>query len=507
MLLQVERLSLVSDEGTIVPSLSFSIDRGEVVALTGKSGSGKTSIGLAILDMLPNGIRWREGNIKWYGSPEILQYPRQAAHWRGLRGRQISYIQQDVFGIFDPVLRMGQQMTMIVREIKEKHIAEIHSELHSKMTEVGIQDIKRVWNSYPHQLSGGQLQRCQICLSIVIQPALIIADEPTSAIDKINQVEILDLFKHVRDQYQIAILCITHEASVVNYLADRSISLDVSVSSHVDRQNSISGEGYEKRSILKVEHLGFKHRFGGLLVKEGAKLKGIDFILHAGQCLGIIGESGSGKSTLAQLLVGLLIPSEGNVTLHDQAIDFTDHKDIRLLRSKIQLVMQDGRGSLHPNKTIRCLLEEVVKQQEKKHAISKIDLVDVLRDVGLTEHVLDRKAHSLSGGECLRISIARALLMKPEILICDESTTSLDGPTRDSIIRLFLSLMKHQQLGLILIAHDDTIIQWIANDILVLAGGEVVEQGPAKEVLKNPKHPATKKILEAHATLSEIKHL
>ncbi|MFZ1676369.1 MAG: ATP-binding cassette domain-containing protein [Saprospiraceae bacterium] len=508
MLLQIEGLSLVSDQGVIVNHISFSIAKGEIVALTGKSGSGKTSIGLAILGLLPAGIRWQEGLMKWYGQQTPLQYPMDIVRWSALRGRHISYIQQDVFGIFDPVLRIGKQMTMIVKEIGKTDTSDIQSALRSKMKEVGISDVERVWNSYPHQLSGGQLQRCQICISIVLQPELIVADEPTSAIDKINQLEILDLLGHVRDQYQMAILCITHEESVVNYLADRCISLEpIDEQSSANNAMKIPYEGLIEKPILRVENLGFKHKFGGIFEKEGTQISNIDFTLLAGQCLGIIGESGSGKSTLAQLLVGLLIPSTGHIRIHNQEIDFRDRKDIRFLRSKIQLVMQDGRGSLHPNKTIRWLLQEVIDQQLKLDKNLKIDLVQILKEVGLPTQVLDRKESNLSGGECLRISIARALLMKPDILICDESTTSLDGPTRDGIIRLLLSLMVHQKLGLILIAHDDSLIRQAAHLIIVLDGGKVVEKGIANEILTNPQQPATKKILHANATLSAKKNL
>lgn len=508
MLLQVEGLSLVSDQGIIVDHISFSINKGEIVALTGKSGSGKTSIGLAILGLLPRDIRWDKGMIHWNTQGSELIYPLDKVQWTSLRGKHIFYIQQDVFGIFDPVLRMGNQMMMIVSEIGKKHKGDIEAALRLKMVEVGISDIDRVWNSFPHQLSGGQLQRCQICLSVVVEPELIIADEPTSAIDKINQLEILDLLAHVRDQYQMAILCITHEESVVNYLADRFISLDSIVEqSSVNNATKIPNEGQHEIPILKVENLGYKHKFGGLFEKEGAQISNIDLTLEAGQCLGIIGESGSGKSTLAQLLVGLMIPSSGHVRIHDREIDFINRKDIWFLRSKIQLVMQDGRGSLHPNKTIRWLLQEVIDRQQALDKTLKLDLVQILKEVDLPAQVLDRKASNLSGGECLRICIARALLMKPDILICDESTTSLDSPTRDGIVRLLLSLMEHQKLGLILIAHDDSIIRQAAQDIIVLEGGKVVEKGNVITILTNPQHKATRKILRANATLSAKRNL
>ncbi|MEO6130870.1 MAG: ATP-binding cassette domain-containing protein, partial [Saprospiraceae bacterium] len=288
ILLQVEGLTIVSDEGVIIDHLSFAVDKSEIIALTGKSGSGKTTIGLAILGMLPDGLHWKEGSIIWHGErSDSIQIPRDSVKWSTLRGREIAYIQQDVFGIFDPVLRIGKQMTMIVRELSGKPTKDIDTALRSTMKEVGISEIDRVWNSFPHQLSGGQLQRCQICLAIVMQPELIIADEPTSAIDKIHQVEILDLLIHMRNQYQIAILCITHEESVVNYLADRIIPLNTTEEKNTERKDqNILRDGMPEMPVLNVEHLGFTHQYGGLFSKEGAKIKDINFRLHAGHCMG-----------------------------------------------------------------------------------------------------------------------------------------------------------------------------------------------------------------------------
>jgi peptide/nickel transport system ATP-binding protein len=501
-LLKVEGLTLASDSGNVVRDLSFAIERGEIVALTGQSGSGKTTTGLAILGMLPPGLHWQTGSITWYGMPDgELIYPRDLIQWKKLPGAQIGYIQQDVFGIFDPLLRVGQQMTMIVHEITRRAQSEVAQELRSKMTEVGIADVDRIWNSFPHQLSGGQLQRCQVSIAITIKPLLLIADEPTSAIDRINQVELLDLLAHIRDRYQMAVLCITHEDAVLTYLADRQIALD---DQKPESLSEIIGLHHlpDTPLILEAVNLGYAHRFGGLLSKAGGKVSGLSFSIRRGDCLGIIGQSGSGKSTLAQLLVGLLIPDEGYVLIDNHKIDFRTPSEISFLRSKIQLVMQDGRGSLHPNKSIRWLFNAVIRGRKKQDKNLSIDFGKILNDVGLTEQVLDRKESELSGGECLRINIARALLMQPEVLICDESTSSLDETTREGIINLFLSLINDQQMSLILISHDDTFIRLLASEIIVMDAGSVIEKGTIEAITTRPVHPVTKKIVEARAILS-----
>jgi len=240
-----------------------------------------------------------------------------------------------------------------------------------------------------------------------------------------------------------------------------------------------------------------------LINKSGAKISGINFQLASGSCLGIIGESGSGKSTVAQMLVGLLVPSEGIIRLHSRSIDFMSKNDVRYLRSKVQLVMQDGRGSLHPNKTIRELFEEVVKYNSRVEGGITKGITGVIKEVGLPEDILDRTASKLSGGECLRISLARALLVQPEVIICDESTSALDTHTRDSILKLLGHLMHQRNLSLILISHDENVIRHMAGHVLVFSDGLIVEEGPIERLISEPRHPATRKIFLAHATSSD----
>ncbi|MEO5906262.1 MAG: ATP-binding cassette domain-containing protein, partial [Saprospiraceae bacterium] len=480
---------------------------GEIVALTGKSGSGKTSIGLAILGLLPNGIHLSRGNIEWNDGQQVLSYPRDVDAWRKLRGSHIGFIQQDAYGAFDPVIKMRQQLLMIIRERSVVLLTNVEELLTSTLKEVGIEEVDRVLNSYPHQLSGGQLQRCQLCLSIIIQPQLIIADEPTSAIDKMNQLEILNLFARVRNDFNIAVLCITHEPSVESYLADRVINLQSNESIKPINLIATPEPLPSKNKILEVSNIAFTHRYGGIFEKKGGGVRNINFSLSRGECLGILGESGSGKSTIAQILVSLIHPDEGEVILDGKEVQFRQKKDIQLLRSKIQLVMQDGRGSLHPDKKIRDLLEEVTRERKKNGVEPDIKLENCLSEVGLPVDVLNRRPGELSGGECLRICIARALLLEPEILIGDESTSALDKPTRDDILELLKNLMKTRHLGVILISHDPELISQIADKILVISKGEIVETGTTTAIFNEPKHVVTKEILSVQATLSEKKKL
>ena len=313
-LLKVENLNLVSLQGAIVRDLSFEIKRGEIVALTGKSGSGKTSIAHAILDVLPPGIIRTSGRFTFSDDVTILEFPRDSQTWHTLRGSHIGFIQQDVFGAFDPILKIGRQMMMLVVE-RSTHEYYVESDLKEILEEVGITDIERIWNSYPHQLSGGQLQRCLLAFSIALKPALLIADEPTSAIDRINQIELLDLFDLIRKKYGIAILCITHEPAVVSYLADREISLEEDSKKPISPILDKTNKSTASKIILQVKDISYTHRYGGLQTKQGATIKNVSIAISEGQCIAIIGQSGSGKSTLAQLLVGLFVPSHGELIL------------------------------------------------------------------------------------------------------------------------------------------------------------------------------------------------
>jgi ABC-type glutathione transport system ATPase component len=496
-LLTVEHLSIRHGERVIVNDLSFSIDPGEIIAMTGGSGSGKTSIAYAILEMLPAGLV-ATGDLKW---EDRLPWRDKSSNWAALRGTEISFIPQDVYGTFDPIMRMGKQMAEIVKDRKGSANELIEQQLKKAMEEVGLRDIERLWQSYPHQLSGGQLQRCQICIAIALQPKLLIADEPTSALDKVSQLELLDVFAMLRQQYQMAILFITHESSVVTYLADREISL----SSMVDKNDFIEKDTVPTSPgnvIGSVSQLTYVHQYGGLLRKQGSQIGPIDFRLLAQQCLGIMGESGSGKSTIAQLLVGLLTPKEGVIQIQGSIIDLTIAGAIQLLRWKVQLVMQDGRGSLHPNFTVRETLQEVIDNRLRHGKTTTLSVDEVMLEVQLDKMLLDSKPGTLSGGECLRVSLARALLMETTIMICDESTSALDEGTRDSILHLLKKLMRDRHLALIFISHDSQLMRLVADHIIVMDQGKIVESDTADRVLHSPTHEKTRKIVAANATLA-----
>ena len=495
-MLHIRHLELINEAGKLVSDFSLEIFPGEVVALTGKSGSGKTSIANAILGSLQAGVQHSYGTIEWKGQPAHLSLPHDRLQWPMLRGRYIGWIQQDVFGMYDPVLKMGRQMSMLISERSGVTEVKANDALKDILQRTGMEDIPRVLSSYPHQLSGGQLQRCQIAMTVAMQPQLIIADEPTSAIDKINQKTILNILRDLSDAFGIALLCITHDPFVVQSLADREIRLTNDPPVRAIHSNDVVDMN---EIVLQARNLTFIHHYGGMMTKKGAGVEGISFGLKQGSCLGIIGKSGSGKSTLAQILCGLITPSSGTLEVNGKKIDFKSRAGLRKLRANVQLVMQDGRGSLHPHFSIRTILNEVIKFNQ----IREKDISSALLQVGLDDSLLDRPASQLSGGECLRVSIARALLMDPAVLICDESTAALDPNARDGILNLLKDLIDQNGLSLVMISHDYEAVIRMADEIMLLDQGSVMEQGLLDIVKKQPESDLGRAIFNTDATFSQ----
>ena len=497
--LHVENVSLVAGSTPVVTDLTMRVSRGEIVALTGRSGAGKTSIALAILGMLPQGIHMASGKIR-VTPPEHVEMvlPDDRLRWHELRGTRIGYIPQDVFGAFDPVMRVGRQLSKTAATRLRIPVTEAGAKIGAILGELGLGDVDRILAAFPHQLSGGQLQRCLIGLSVAMAPDLLITDEPTSAIDKIHQAEILRLLQDVRDRYGTGILCITHEQGLVRAMADREIRLNEPAKASepaTPRTDASTGE-----CVLEADALVFTHAHSGARAKPAPSVGPVSFRLHRSECLGVVGASGSGKSTLAQLLVGWHVPLSGGLKWRAVPVDMTVPAAIRQLRAHVQLVMQDGRGALHPHFTIRRLFDEAgaLRGKDERHHPGR--WAEALSEVGLPPDVLDRRSRALSGGECLRVNIARALLLEPDVLVCDESTSALDPDTRDDIVRLLASLKSRRGLALVFVTHDESVLRQLADQLIVLADGKVVEQGIASSVLRFPTHDLTKKMFAAGAT-------
>ena len=504
-----------------VENVSFEIERGETLALVGESGSGKTVSALSILQLLPYPAASHPSGAIYFKGENLLALPPDGL--RHVRGNQISMIFQEPMTSLNPLHTIERQIAEVLRIHMGMSGQAARGRVLDLLTKVGIQDPEQRLGSYPHQLSGGQRQRVMIAMALANEPDLLIADEPTTALDVTIQAQILELLLQLKAEFNMAMLLITHDLGIVRKMADR-----VCVMHHghiVERgktkdifehpkdaytQHLIASEPKgspppadpEAKTILKTDDLRvwfpIKRGFLRKTVGHIKAVDGIDVDVKEGQTLGVVGESGSGKTTLGQAILRL-ISSEGPIVYLGQRIDGFDSRQMRPLRKELQIVFQDPYGSLSPRMSIGQIIEEGLLIQNP--GISREDraarVARALKEVGLDANVRDRYPHEFSGGQRQRIAIARALVLEPKFLILDEPTSALDVSVQAQIVDLLRDLQKRHKLAYLFISHDLKVVRALANSILVLRHGKVVEQGPSQEVFANPKTDYTKALLAA----------
>ena len=504
-----------------VENVSFEIERGETLALVGESGSGKTVSALSILQLLPYPAASHPSGAIYFKGENLLALPPDGL--RHVRGNQISMIFQEPMTSLNPLHTIERQIAEVLRIHMGMSGQAARGRVLDLLTKVGIQDPEQRLGSYPHQLSGGQRQRVMIAMALANEPDLLIADEPTTALDVTIQAQILELLLQLKAEFNMAMLLITHDLGIVRKMADR-----VCVMHHghiVERgktkdifehpkdaytQHLIASEPKgspppvdpQAKTILKTDDLRvwfpIKRGFLRKTVGHIKAVDGIDVDVKEGQTLGVVGESGSGKTTLGQAILRL-ISSEGPIVYLGQRIDGFDSRQMRPLRKELQIVFQDPYGSLSPRMSIGQIIEEGLLIQNP--GISREDrdarVARALKEVGLDANVRDRYPHEFSGGQRQRIAIARALVLEPKFLILDEPTSALDVSVQAQIVDLLRDLQKRHKLAYLFISHDLKVVRALANSILVLRHGKVVEQGPSQEVFANPKTDYTKALLAA----------
>ncbi|WP_338762587.1 ABC transporter ATP-binding protein [Massilia sp. METH4] len=549
-LLQVKQLDVWYPNGAAVQGFDLDVRRNEVVALVGESGCGKSTVAGAIAALLPPKARV-DGSVLFEGR-DLLAAPESAL--RDLRGNAIGMIFQEPMTSLNPVLTVGTQIGEVLRRHRGLGAAAARARAIELLDLVRIPEPQRRVDDYPHHLSGGQRQRVMIAIAVACEPRLLIADEPTTALDVTIQAQVLELLASLRRELSMSLLLITHDLAVVGQWADRvavmqdgrkveegtrdelffaprhrysqgllASSLHVDAACHYSRvklaeiRNGVDDAGrrsfsftrQERRDpepchatvnqpaapVLDVRHLvaQYSSRYGTI-----SAVKDVSFHIGRGETLGLVGESGCGKSTLSKTIVGLNRAVAGQVILDGTDIAPLSGRALRPHRANVQMVFQDPYASLDPRQRIGDALEEVLVVQKVRDRAERARRVAKMLDaVGLPAAAARRYPHEFSGGQRQRIGIARALILRPKLLICDEPVSALDMSVRAQILNLFVDLKAEFGLSYLFISHDLSVINYIADRVMVMQKGEVVETLPRDELFANARHPYTRALLAA----------
>jgi microcin C transport system ATP-binding protein len=526
-LLDVKDLTISFGGKPVVHGINFSIKAGERIALVGESGSGKTVTALSLLRLVMNAELRGSATFGQNDAVDLLSIPEQQL--RGIRGQDIAMVFQEPMTALNPLFTIGDQ---IIEVLEKKHtITDVYiaSNAIKLIASTGISDPERCAKSYPHQLSGGQRQRAMIAMALACQPKLLLADEPTTALDVSLRLQILELLADLQKQNGMAVLLITHDLNLVRKFADRIIVMenghiveqgdveavfanpqhvytrklldskpvrDVEESTCATMDSRLRGNDSMRATNLRVSYpipiQGFK---GWFKKGEFVAVKGASFNIPAGQTLGVIGESGSGKSTLALAALGIL-PFSGDLQVSGQNWGQSKTAD-KALRKHVQVVFQDPFSSLSPRMTVGELVGEglLVHATELTAELRQTKVLAALAEVGLAESqfagLLNRYPHEFSGGQRQRLAIARALIVEPQLLVLDEPTSALDVTIQKQVLQLLQRLQRERGLSYLLITHDIDVIRAMAHHVLVMREGAIVESGPVQQIMASPQHAYT----------------
>ena len=528
-LLRVEGLTVAYGDQTVVHGVDFALERGQSLALIGESGSGKSTIARAVLRLLPPEARVLGGEIQFAGRDTSTLAERQ---FRPLRGRQLGFVPQDPGSALNAVRTIGSQAQEAAALLPEADAAARRARILETFDQVGLADPERVFASYPHQLSGGMLQRVLIGLAVLPRPALIVADEPTSGLDVTIQRRILDLLSELRQSLGIGLLFITHDLAVAAERADtlvvlkdgvvqergasaqvfaapeaaytRELQADIPAANpdrhRIGHANGVSHPGESATTQIDVRSVSKTYTAGARRV---IAVDDISFSVQRGSTHALVGESGSGKTTAVRLLLGLDQPDAGEIVIGGDSVRSHSRGQWRSLRRHLQLVYQNPFTSLDPTWRLERILREPLDRFGVGDKAERRDRVrEALGSVGLPESMLSRRPTQLSGGQRQRVAIARALMLRPDVVVLDEPTSSLDVTVQAGLIDLLFRLQNELGLTYLFVSHDLSLVRQLADTVTVLQRGRVVEDGPVREIFSRPQHPYTQALLDAIPALS-----
>ncbi|WP_460273727.1 ABC transporter ATP-binding protein [Celeribacter sp. ULVN23_4] len=509
------------DRPYAVQNISFDLMPGEILCIIGESGSGKSVTANTVMGLLPEVMTIEKGSIDFKGR-SLLDLSE--GELRKLRGRAVSIIFQDPLSALNPLMTIGDQ----IREVLDTHNMGTPESRTDKvvemLTEVGLPDPLLIQHQYPFRLSGGQRQRVMIAMALALDPDILIADEPTTALDVTTQAQILDLISRIQQRKGMSVMFITHDFGVVAEIADRVIVMEkghlveqgparqvLDAPSHpytqkliaaVPRMREIDRERAAVRPVaLKVQnlHKTYRTRSGFLgRMREVKAVDDISFTLHKGETIGIVGESGSGKSSMGKVLMKLIPADSGEIRFQGENTLELDENNFRHLRPRIQMIFQDPYASLNPRFTIGQALTVgpiahnlLTKDDARKRAEELLDLV------GLDASAFDRYPHEFSGGQRQRVGIARALMFNPEVIVADEAVSALDVSIQAQVLELLDKIRRERKLAMVFITHDLRVASQISDEIIVMHRGKMVEYGPPSQIFQNPQHEYTRSLIAA----------
>ena len=550
-LLSIDHLSLSIGGNPILKDINLRVEPNEIVALVGESGSGKSVTAQAIMGLLPKKQTHIDNGQISFNNQNLLEL--SSTEWEQLRGNDLGMIFQEPQSSLNPSMRCGEQIEEVGRKHLSKNLSKkaLKEKVLAALAQVQLPHPERIYAAYPHQLSGGQKQRIMIAMALFCAPKLLIADEPTTALDVLVQKDIIELIKSLQDEHQMSVLFISHDLSLVANLADRIAVMQAGkiveyaptkelfkhpqhpytkgllntrpsknkrlqalptlkdfsqgdfIPQMVDKKERAQKHKslYKQAPLLRVKQLEKSYLNPSLIGKKQAPtvaLKDIFFDLYPGETLGLVGASGCGKSTLAKALVFLDPANRGEVFWKGELIKKEKQQQIKQLRKDIQFIFQDPYAALHPLKTIAAAIDEVLTVHTSFTPLERSERITaLLTQVGLSAEFRERYPHQLSGGQRQRVVIARALAVEPKVLLCDESVAALDISVQAQVLNLLNHLKKELKLSFLFVSHDLNVVKHMADRIIVMHQGCIVEENEADTLYHNPQTAFSKALLAA----------